>query len=65
MTSEYQKWCFDHICPTLEENQQLKAQVAQLQGLLAEANAERAALAQQVAIQAGHLVAVNQDRQGE
>lgn len=61
-TSEYPKRCFDRIWPTLEENEQLKAQVAQLQGELAEANAQRAALAEQVAIQASHLVNVDQER---
>jgi hypothetical protein len=61
-TLEYQKWCFDQIRPTLEENEQLKAQVAQLQGELAEANVQRATLAEQMAIQAGHFIILDQER---
>jgi hypothetical protein len=33
-TSEYQKWCFDTIAPTMEENRALKEDIVCLQEML-------------------------------
>lgn len=64
-TSEYRRRRFEHIRPTLELNEELKARVAELQGQLAAANAEQAALAQQVGIQANQIAAADRERGGK
>jgi hypothetical protein len=33
-TLEYQKWCFDTIAPTMEENRALKEDIVRLQEML-------------------------------
>jgi hypothetical protein len=43
-TSEYQKWYFDTISPTMEENRALKEDVVRLQEMLQHARKERDAL---------------------
>jgi uncharacterized protein YigA (DUF484 family) len=38
---EYQKWCFDTIAPTVEENRALKEDVVRLQEMLQQARNEQ------------------------
>jgi hypothetical protein len=40
-TSEYQKWCFDTIVPTVEENKALKEDIVHLQEALPLVRSER------------------------
>jgi endonuclease/exonuclease/phosphatase family metal-dependent hydrolase len=60
-TSEYQKWCFDMIAPTVEENRALKEDIVCLQEMLQQTRNKRDALQATVDGQHRHL---DQERKG-
>jgi hypothetical protein len=54
-TSEYWKWCFDTIVPTVEENSALKEDVVRLQEMLQQTRNERDMLQATIDEQHCHL----------
>jgi hypothetical protein len=60
-TSEYRKWCFDTISPTVEENRALKEDVVRLQEMLQQVQNEWDALQASVDEQCHHL---DQEKKG-
>jgi hypothetical protein len=60
-TSKYQKWCFDTISPTVEENRALKEDIVRLQEMLQQAWNEWDTLQASVDEQHHHL---DQEKKG-